>query len=151
MLVLKWLHILSMFFAVTLLFAPDTLFWRAARAGDVATMRGIGSVSKRVVNLGIVIFFVGLGFGFATALVGGFDLTAGWLLTAYGLVAVIIFLGAAIENPHYTKVSAAAERSGDEPSAELRSLLASPKRYWLLVSGALYVAVIFDMVVKPGA
>lgn len=146
---LKWLHILSMFVSVTLLWAPDVLFWRAARSGDVATMRGIGAVSKTVVNVGIALFFVGIGFGIATAVVGPFDLTEGWLLTAYGLVALLIVLGAAIENPHYLRMSAAAERSGDEPSEELRALLRSPIKYLSWVSVALYAAVIYVMVAKP--
>ncbi len=149
MLILKWLHILSMFVALTLLWAPDVLFWRAARSGDVGTMRGIGLLSKAVVNVGIVLFFVGMGFGIATALVGPFDLTAGWLLTAYGLVAVIIVLGAAVENPHYLKISAAAERSGEQPSEELQALLRSPIKYLSWVSVGLYAAVIYVMVVKP--
>lgn len=41
----KFLHILSMFVAVTLMFAPDIVLFRAARAQDVRAMRRIGSVS----------------------------------------------------------------------------------------------------------
>ena len=149
MAVWKFLHIVSMFAAVTLLFSHDVVFFRAARSGDVHTLRRIASQAKGVINIGIAVFFLGIGFGLVTALVGGIPLTAPWLLTAYGIVVVMIVLGLLVETPYQDRLAEAAERSGEEPSEELRSLLASPKRYWLLVSGALYVAVIFDMVVKP--
>jgi uncharacterized membrane protein SirB2 len=145
----KFLHIFSMFVAVTLLFSPDILFYRAARARDVATMRRIGSLGKLVVNAGILLFFTGLGLGFLTALVGNFDITAPWLVTAYVLVGLIIILGAAVENPHFIKISAAAERSGERFSPELERLVGSPIKYLGWVSVALYGAVIYTMVAKP--
>ena len=149
MLIWKFLHIVSMFTAVTLLFAHDIVFFRAARSGDVGALRRIAGQAQGVINIGIAAFFLGLGFGVVTALVGGISLKAPWLLTAYGIVVVMIALGLFVETPYQDRLAQAAERSGDEPSEELRALLASPKRYWSLVSGALYVAVIFDMVVKP--
>lgn len=146
---LKFLHILSMFLAVTLLFSPDIVFYRAAAARDVHTMRRVGSLSRMVVNAGIILFFVGLAFGFLTALTGGFDLTAPWLIMAYVLVALIIVLGAAIENPHYIKVSAAAERSGEQFSEELERLVRSPLKHLGWLSAALYGGIIYTMVTKP--
>lgn len=146
---LKFLHIFAMFLAVTLLFSPDIVFYRAAAARDVHTMRRVGSLSKIVVNAGIILFFVGLGLGFLTALTGGFDLTAPWLITAYVLVALIIALGAIVENPHYLKISAAAERSGEQFSEELERLVRSPLKQLGWVSAALYGAVIYTMVTKP--
>ena len=146
---LKFLHILSMFLAVTLLFSPDIVFYRAAAARDVHTMRRVGNLSRMVVNAGIILFFVGLAFGFLTALTGGFDLTAPWLVMAYVLVALIIVLGAAIENPHYIKVSAAAERSGEQFSEELERLVRSPLKHLGWLSAALYGGIIYTMVTKP--
>jgi uncharacterized membrane protein len=149
MLILKWLHIAAMFAAVTLLFAPDIVFYRAAASRDVTAMRRIGPLSKAVVLTGVVLFFVGLGLGVAAAVVGPFDLTDPWLIAAYALVAAIIFLGAVIEQPHLNRLADAAERSGEEPSAELERLIRSPVRYLSLVSAALYVTVIYVMVAKP--
>ncbi len=149
MLVLKWLHILSMFASVTLLFVPDIVLWRASAAGDVATIRRIGPLTKGALNVGITMFFVGVGFGLLTVWQGGFDFFSPWLITAYVLVAILIVLGAAIESPHLERIGAAAERSGGEPSAELRALLRSPIRYVSWVSVALYAAVIYVMVSKP--
>jgi hypothetical protein len=149
-LVWKFLHIVSMFAAVTLLFALDIIFFRVAESGDVRAMRRIGRSSQRVVTIGVITFFVAVGFGFATAITGDLDLTAPWLLIAYGLVAVIIFLGGAIESPYLSRIGKAAEDSPeDAPSPELAALLASPLRHLTYVSALLYAAVIFDMVVKP--
>jgi uncharacterized membrane protein SirB2 len=147
--VLKFLHILSMFVAVTLLFSPDLLFYRAAGARDVTTLRRIGSLSKRVVNAGIVVFFVGVGFGVLTAIAGGLDLTAPWLIAAYVQIALIIVLGAAVENPHFTRIAVAAERSGDTFSPELERLVRSPIKYLGWLSALLYGGVIYTMVAKP--
>jgi hypothetical protein len=145
----KFLHIFSMFVAVTLMFAPDIVFYRAARAQDVRAMRRIGSVSRLVVGAGIVVFFAGVGFGFLTAFSGGFDLTAPWLVAAYVQIGLIILLGAAVENPHFIKIAAAAERSGDSFSPELKRLVGSPIKYLGWVSAALYAGVIYTMVAKP--
>lgn len=145
----KFLHIFSMFIAVTLLFSPDLLFYRAAAARDVATLRRIGSLSKRIVNTGILLFFAGLGLGFLTALTGHFDLTAPWLIAAYVQVALIIVLGAAVENPHFIRIAATANRSGNEFSPELERLVRSPIKYLGWVSVLLYGGVIYTMVAKP--
>jgi uncharacterized membrane protein SirB2 len=146
---LKFLHILSMFVATTLLFAPDLIFYRAARARDVDALRRIGAVSKAVVNTGIVTFFVGMGFGFLAALTGGFYLTAPWLITAYIIVVVLILLGAVVESPHFTRIAQAAERSGERFSPELERLVESPIRHLTWLSVVLYGAVIYTMVAKP--
>jgi uncharacterized membrane protein SirB2 len=149
MLIWKFLHIFAMFAAVTLMFSPDIMFYKAASAGDVPTMRRIGALSKVSVNVGIALFFAGIGFGFLTALTGEFDLTAPWLITAYLIVVALIVLGAGVENPHFLKISAAAERSGEEPSEELQRLIQSPVKHLGWVSAALYGAVIYVMVAKP--
>jgi uncharacterized membrane protein len=145
----KFLHIFAMFTAVTLMFSPDIMFYRAAAAGDVRTMRRIGSLSKLSVGIGIVFFFVGIGFGLLASVVGPFSLTEGWLIAAYILVATIIALGAGVENPHYMRVAAAAEKSGDEPSEELQRLVRSPIKHLGWLSAAMYAAVIYVMVAKP--
>jgi uncharacterized membrane protein SirB2 len=145
----KFLHIFSMFVALTLMFSPDILFFRAAAARDVATLRRIGSLSRRIVNTGILIFFAGVAFGFLTAFTGRFDITAPWLIAAYVQVVLIIVLGAGVENPHFLRIAAAADRSGDEFSPELERLVRSPIMYVGWLSALLYGGVIYTMVAKP--
>lgn len=82
MLVWKFLHIAGMFTAVTLLFSVDIVLFRVARSGDVLAIRRIGQAAKRLVPAGVITFFVAVGFGFATALTGGLDLLAPWLIVS---------------------------------------------------------------------
>jgi Predicted integral membrane protein (DUF2269) len=151
MLILKFLHILGMFTAVTALFSHELVFFRAAGARDVPAMRRIGSLTPAVETFGVVTFFVSVGLGLAAAVVGGFDLTAPWLIIAYVIVAVLVVLGAGIESPYLKRMHRAAEESPvEKPSEELEALIRAPRRWasWW-ISTLLYVAVIFDMVVKP--
>jgi uncharacterized membrane protein len=151
MLIWKFLHIATMFAAVTLLFATDLLFYRAARRGDVEGLRRIGHYGQPIGTLGVALALTGIGFGFVTALVGGFNLLAPWLLIAYALVLALILLGAVVEEPLKARILKAAEASGGgPPSEQLRRLLADRRgEIFNVVSAALYVAVIFVMVVKP--
>lgn len=146
----KFLHILSMFAGVTLLFGTDALFHRAAGARDITALRKLVAWSGPLVAAGIVLVLAGIGFGFATAIVGPFDLTQGWLIAAYVLVGAIIVLGFAVETPYQNRIGRALEATrGETPSPELDALLRSPIRHVSWVSAALYGAVIFVMVVKP--
>jgi hypothetical protein len=150
-LILKFLHIASMFAAVTLLFATDLLFYRAMRRGDIAGLRSIARHGHAVTNVGVGLAVLGIIFGFATALTGGFDLLAPWLLIAYVLVVALVILGAAVEGPFIERVGRAAEASeGGTASEELHRLLADRRgEVALALSAVLYVAVIYVMVVKP--
>lgn len=153
MLIWKFLHIATMFGAITLLFATELLFYRAARRADVSGLRAIAAHGHAVTNAGVVLFLVGIAFGFLTALTGGLDLLAPWLLLAYGLVVALIVLGGVVEGPIAARIVKAAEASGDgPPSEELRQLLAGRRGERLMaLSALLYLAVIFVMVVKPFA
>jgi hypothetical protein len=145
----KFLHIASMFTGVTLLFGADLLFRRAAAARDVLSMRKIGEWSKPMVAGGVIATLLGILFGFITAIVGSFDLTRAWLILAYVLVGLIVVLGL-VESPYQKQLEQAAARSPDGVlSPELEALLTDPRRHLTAVSALLYVAVIFDMVVKP--
>lgn len=83
---------------------------------------------------------------------GGFDLLAPWLLITYGLVLVVILVGALYHGPHDKKLEdAATESSDDQPSRELLALITgtSGRRLVNVVDGLLWAAIIHTMVVKP--
>lgn len=151
MLILKFLHIVSMFAAVTTLFATQLLLTEAARRRDVAAILRISRHGHLIENVGIGLFFVGIGFGLLTALTGSFSLFAPWLVIAYVLVVVILVLGGLVESPIMARLTRAAEANGDGPPSDdlLRQITSSRLGLLTAASTALYVAVVFVMVVKP--
>ncbi len=150
MLIWKFLHIASMFISVTLLFAYDIVIHRSAARGDVSTVRAVGKLKSLVENSGVATFLVGVAFGIVTALVGPFDLTQGWLITAYVLVATLLVLGAGPESAWLKQLIEAADRhTSGGASAEFTALARDPRRHLSWVSAFLYAGVIYVMVVKP--
>ncbi len=139
-----------MFTSVTLLFAYDIVIHRSAARGDVATVRAVGKLKPLVENSGVAMFVVGIGLGIVTALVGPFDLTQGWLITAYVLVALILVIGGGPESAWLRQLIQAADQDGgDGHSAEFAARVRDPRRHLSWVSAFLYAAVIYVMVVKP--
>jgi uncharacterized membrane protein SirB2 len=149
-LIWKFLHIASMFTSVTLLFAYDIVLHRSAVRGDAATVRAVGKLRPLVENSGVAMFLIGIALGLITALVGPFDLTQGWLITAYVLVALILVLGGGPESAWLKQLTDAAQRDGgDGKSPEFMARVKDPRRHLTWVSAILYAAVIYVMVFKP--
>lgn len=146
----KFLHILSMFAAVTLLVGGSLFYERIVHSRDVAAIRRFAKVLKPLENLGIGLVILGIVFGLVTVAVANFDYTQGWLVIAYVLVGLLFVLGP-IESASLAKVATAAEASPlDAPSPELVAAIQNRGRIVLqVVSTLLYVVIIFDMVVKP--
>ncbi len=139
-----------MFTSVTLLFAYDIVLHRSAAREDVATVRAVGKLKPLVENSGVAMFLVGIVFGIVAALVGPFDLTQGWLITAYVLVALILVIGGGPESAWLKQLIESAERdSGDGGSPEFAARVRDPRRHLSWVSAFLYAAVIYVMVYKP--
>ena len=145
MLVWKFLHIASMFFGGAFLFAYEIVFHRAVHRGNREAVASLASQRTLIDNVGVGLIVAGIAFGLLTALTGGFDLTAPWLIIAYVLLALIMVVGAGPETAYAKRLAAAAEAGPDEFEAARRD----PRRNLAWLSGLLYGAVILDMVVKP--
>ena len=148
----KFLHIACMFGAFALAVGGGLVSHYVVLSGDVAAIRRVVPAWDRLGNvIGIPLFFLGIGFGFVTAVTTGFDLLAPWLLIAYVLVVAILVNGFAVYEPQLKRLNAAAAASSDnQPSPELRALIDSPRTKVAFGSEvALWVAIIFTMVVKP--
>jgi uncharacterized membrane protein len=151
MLVFKFLHIVTMFAAVTLVFGSIVFADLIARRGDAATYLRLDAIVQRTDLVGGGLFLAGIVFGFATALTGGFDLTASWLLLAYVLVAAIFVEGILITLPRYNHIRQVA-MNGDPATAgaEIARLVRAPAHVALVVIVALlWLSVIYVMVFKP--
>ena len=151
MLIFKFLHIVSMFAAVTLIFGSIVFLDLLARRGDVAAYLKLDAIVQRTDMLGVVLFLVGIAFGFATALTGPFDLTASWLVIAYVLVAAIFIEGIFITIPRYNRIREAAQNSDQQLAGEeIARRVREPAHVALVaVVALLWIGVIYVMVVKP--
>jgi len=120
----KFLHIACMFVAVGLFVGGGILNNRVQQSRDVRAIRTVIAAESRIAPVAGVLMVLGIIFGFATAVAGGFDLLAPWLLVTYGLVLVIILIGALYHGPHDKNLEEAATESGEaQPSDELLTLI----------------------------
>ena len=151
MLLFKFLHIASMFAAVTLIFGSIVFLDLLARRADVEAYLRLDGLVKRTDIVAIGLFLMGLVFGFATALTGAFDLTASWLILAYVLVAGILVEGIFITMPRYNHIRDIATNSDPAVAGDaIARLVRSPGHVALVtIVGMLWLGVIYVMVVKP--
>jgi uncharacterized membrane protein len=112
----------------------------------------------RLTRVGVVLVMLGaaltLGFGIGLASHLGFGLKPAWIQASLGLWAASILLGAlGGRTARYAR--RLAERlaaNGDEPSSELRALVAHRPSLWLsYASSVLVVAILVLMVWRPGS
>jgi hypothetical protein len=151
MLIFKFLHIAAMFGAVTLVVGSSVFLDMIGRTRDVATYRRLDAVTQRTDIVAFGLFLVGLVFGFLTAVTGGFDLLASWLVLAYVVVAGLFIEGFVLTIPSYNRLREAANLADDEAATEeVGRLLHSPRHLVALASMVtLWLAAIFVMVIKP--
>jgi hypothetical protein len=74
-----FLHIASMFAAVSIFVGQGVLSGAVARSGDVRALRRVPATEDRFAPVGGGIFALGILFGFITAISGDLDLTQTWL------------------------------------------------------------------------
>ena len=154
MLVLKALHILCMFGAVTLLVGESLVYARAIWRSDVP---GLASVHRLVGGRPVfaaALFMAGILFGLLTAVTGGFDVLAGWLIAAYVLVVVLLALNASpwVQRLPRLGAEAADAAAGRRPPEDVIAAMVAMRPSTMIVVGlnvALFVAIILDMVLKP--
>jgi hypothetical protein len=147
----KFLHIASMFVAVSIFVGQGMLSGLVARSGDVRALRRVLSIEDRFAPVGGGIFLLGIVFGFITAISGDLDLTATWLVIGYVLAATILVTGFAYHMPYATTLKSAAEASSDDrASNEFRALVDAPSGRWVnAFDGVVWLALIYVMVAKP--
>jgi uncharacterized membrane protein len=147
----KFLHIASMFVAVSIFVGQGMLSGAVARSGDVRSVRRILAAEDRFAPIGGGLFLLGIVFGFITAITGDFDLTQTWLLIGYALSLFILVNGLTYHRSQAEKLKAAAAAgSEDQPSDELRALAgASSVAVMNVIDGLAWLAIIYVMVAKP--
>lgn len=134
-----------MFGVITLWVGAWVVWDLVARTGDRSALRRVDHVSQTTGQIGFVLLLIGIAAGFATAIVGGFDLTAPWLLIAYALVVFdLIVLRWA------TGHVALVRRAQNDEAADLKAIASSARaNATLVVIVGFWLLLIADMIVKP--
>ncbi|MBA2556949.1 MAG: hypothetical protein H0V12_06335 [Chloroflexi bacterium] len=127
MLTFKFLHIITMFGAVTLLVGSMVFLDLVARARDIVTYRRMDAIVQRTDMVGLGLFLAGIVFGVLTALMGGFDLTASWLILSYVLVVALVIEGVVISLPWYGRIRQAASGEDDAAAAAVERMMRTPR------------------------
>jgi hypothetical protein len=148
-LVLKFLHVGSMFLATAFAVGPIVVFVLILRTGDIAAIRRAFRFAEPVSRLGGVSYGLGVLFGIVTAINGGIALTTPWLLTGYGFLALLIATNLYADR-WMRRVHLAAESAAEGPSAELDAWRQAAGPVWSLAAAiVMTLAIVFVMVVKP--
>jgi hypothetical protein len=156
MLIFKMLHVLAMFAAVTLLVGEALLYGRVVWQRDVGGLAAVRRLlrGRTVTFIGVGLFFIGIGFGFLTALTGSFDFFDGWLIAAYVLVIVLILSNATpwVQRLMDVGTEAIEAEAGQRPREEVVQGIEGLRTGFLVVVAVnilLFAALIADMVLKP--
>ena len=145
-LILKFLHIGSMFLATALAIGPSVLLYLIARTGDEGAIRRAFSLTTGVFRVGGALYGLGLLFGFEAALTGELALTRSWLVTAYVLVAVLIAFNLGFER-WTRRIKHALD--GEINQSLAAAIAARSPIYALAAMVTVTLLIVFVMVVKP--
>jgi uncharacterized membrane protein len=147
----KFLHIASMFLAVSIFVGQGMLSGAVARSGDVLALRRVLASEDRFAPVGGGFFLLGIVFGFLTAIVGDFDLSQTWLLIGYALSLFILVNGLTYHRRQAERLKTAAEVSPDDrASGEIRAIAGAPSAALMnVIDGVAWLAIIYVMVAKP--
>lgn len=145
MYVLLYLHIITMFTAVSLAAGSSILLLIGARRGDRALVASLTGLSlDRIIP---PLYVVGGLFGIATGLTFGYNLLAPWMLIAYVLFAGLAGMGILYSGPLMGRVHAVASGQGGDSQAFAVLI----RRFQLdtLISLGGIGLIVADMVFKP--
>jgi predicted integral membrane protein DUF2269 len=149
----KYLHIVSMFFAVALAVSTEVVLRRVATSGDAAAIRTVLPRVRPLGNVATLFFVAGVAFGIVAALTGQMNLLAPWLLLAYAAFVCATLIGVLVTDPWAARLEAAAVATAEGgPSDALQVVVGDPfarAGTWALM--LLIAALVFLMVVKPFA
>jgi uncharacterized membrane protein len=147
----KFLHVASMFLAVSIFVGQGMLSGAVARSGDVHALRRVLASEDRFAPVGGAFFLLGIVFGFLTAIVADFDLTKTWLLIAYALSLFILVNGLTYHRRLAERLKAAVEASPDDRAfGEIRAIAGAPSAAAMnVIDGLAWLGIIYVMVAKP--
>ena len=148
---LLFLHIATIFAAVTVSFGSGLVMRLAYLTGRLEAVRGVALASRPVGVLIPILFVAGGLFGLLTTVAFGYNLLAPWLVIAYVLWLVAMAEGAVVNRDFAQRLQPLLAGSADGPiTSPIVSLFSEPKVLaGTVVDYVVVIALVFDMVVKP--
>lgn len=149
--VYPWLKFAHVFLAIVAVGTNVTYgVWQARAAREPQhlgwTLRGVKFLDDRVANPS----YIGLGVvGVLLVLTGPWEFTEAWVAVAIGLYITMAVVGFAVYSPTLSRQIRVYETDG--PGAPEFAALSTRSRVLGLLLAALVAAIVFLMVVKPGA
>lgn len=152
----KYLHIVSMFFAVGLALSGELVIRAVAGSRDAAAIGTAVAKTKPLSGpLSGMLFLAGAAFGILAALTGQIDLLRPWLLLSYVAFAAAFTIGMTVVDPWVERLEraslATAEGGASASSGESLDAVIDDRRArlasWVMM--ALVATLVFLMVVKP--
>ena len=143
---LKFLHISAMFAATSLAVGPIVVYWLVARSGDAGALKTAMRFDEALERTAGGFYGLGILAGVAAALTGSLDVTAPWLLTAYGLVVLLIVNNLYLSLRMRALREIATTGNGAVVAARSRSRALSAS---VAALGLITLALVYTMVAKP--
>lgn len=148
-LLVKFLHVAAVIAVFSIQVASDLYFQRVTRSGSTEAVAKLGAAIRSRGVIEALIFEIAVVLGLLTAIFGGFNLLAPWLLMSYAIIAIAIVFAVTYAARPFSAILEAAE-AGDA-SAMAAAASAPARRLALAVPIALYGLLVFLMVTKPFA
>jgi hypothetical protein len=149
--VFVFLHVATMFTAVSIALGPSLLLERIGHSGDVPAIRRAFGMATPLVKLIPPLYGLGAALGIVAIFTNGFNPFAPFLLIAYALFILATVVGITFNNPWFNRVVKLSAESPDAaPSPALTAALHDRTIGWVnWFDRLVIVAFVFDMIVKP--
>lgn len=148
----KYLHVVTMFFAVALAVSGEIVVRRVAQSGDVRAIRTtVEKVKPLSGPIATGLFVAGVVFGIIAALTGQIDLLRPWLITAYVAFVAAVAIGTTVTDPWVARLERAAAASPEgTASPELVAIIEDRgARIGAWALQGMIAFIVFLMVAKP--
>jgi hypothetical protein len=146
---LKFLHVAAVIAIFSIQVASDLYFQRVTHSGSTEAVAKLGAAIRQRGPIEAMIFEIAVVLGLLTAIFGGFNLLAPWLLLSYGIIVVAIVFALRYAARPFSAILEAAD-AGDA-AAMAQAASAPSRRMALAVPIVLYSMLVFLMVTKPFA
>jgi uncharacterized membrane protein len=146
---LKFLHVAAVIGVFSIQIASDLYFQRVTRSGSTEAVARLGAAIRQRGVVEALIFEIAVALGLLTAIFGGFNLLAPWLLMSYAMIVIVIVFALTYAAKPFSAILEAAEAGDAVAMAAAAS--APARRLALAVPIILYGLLVFLMVTKPFA
>lgn len=149
--IFRYLHVVTMFFAVALAISGELVLRRVAQSREPAAIRVAVARTKPLSSISGGLFLLGAAFGVIAAITGQIDLLRPWLVMAYLAFVAAFAIGFTITDPWVARLERAVGASPADGPTEPLDAVVDDRRARVGTWGLqLLVAVlVFLMVVKP--